>query len=323
MNSAMCAGSGGKVYLFGGYNVNNDPAELERLNDAWVLDLSVPSWAEVSVTPGTEPAGTSIAESLAVAKVRRAGHSMVCTGDSLLVFGGQSMSGGVAQRHNDLWKLTLATSTWQQLTQTSGTLPPPRSGHSAVWNPDTQSMLVYAGANSVTNLNDLWSYSLTANVFTQLTPTGGPQGERWEHAALWNPVDNTMFITAGFRTNVPGTPGVLLGNDLWSYDPQANTWTELIPQGSPNAPAGRRQTSLVWNTAAQAALLFAGHTGGVTQQFLDDLWEYKAGSWTQLVPASSPPARGWHLGAWASTQVMIVFGGYDGSYLVDTWQYTP
>ncbi|CAE7355379.1 Lztr1 [Symbiodinium natans] len=299
-------GSGGKVYLFGGYNHNNNPEDLDRMNDAWVLDLSVPGWAEVSVTPGTEP-------------VRREGHSMVCTGDSLLVFGGQSMSGGVFQRHNDLWKLTLATSTWQQLTQTSGTLPPPRSGHSAVWNPDTQSMLVYAGADGSTRLSDLWSYSLTTNVFTQLTPTGGPLGDRWEHAALWNPVDNTMLITAGFRMNVPGTPGTPLGNDLWSYDPQANTWTELIPQGSPNAPSGRRVTSLVWNTATQAALLFAGHDG----QFLDDLWEYKAGTWTQLVPASSPPARGFHLGAWTSTQVMIVFGGYDGSYLVDTWQYTP
>ena len=229
----------------------------------------------------------------------RAHRQMVCTGDSLLVFGGQSKIGGTSQGHNDLWKLTLATSTWEQLTP-SGTLPPARSQHSAVWNPDTQSMLVYGGADS-TFLGDLWSYSLTANSWTQLTPTGGPLGTRDEHTALWNPVDNTMLLTGGTRRHASLPPAGSEGNDLWSYDPQANTWTELIPQGSPNAPAGRRQTSLVWNTAAQAALLFAGNMG--SPSVLNDLWEYKAASnWTQLVPATSPPARHDHQAVWASTQ---------------------
>ena len=257
---------------------------------------------------------------------------MVCTGDSLLVFGGKTPDN---VQQNDLWKLTLANSTWEKL-MPSGTLPPTRFLHTAVWNPDGQTMLVYAGH---WDLDDLWSYNLTSNSWTQLL--SDPLGSRYDHVAVWNPVDKIMLVSGGSRRTPAGNVDWFRSNDLMSYDPATNTWKELIPHGTLTAPQGRHRACAVWNTAAQAMVLFGGSNGSN----LNDTWEYKAGSnWTELVPTASPSTRRAQQCAWASTQatggvklsstivrflqidsskVMVVFSGYGSDYLADTWQYAP
>ena len=46
---------------------------------------------------------------------------------------------------------------WTKLSTTGG--PSARSGHSAVWCPDLNAMLVFGGYNGNYRLNDVWSWS--------------------------------------------------------------------------------------------------------------------------------------------------------------------
>jgi N-acetylneuraminic acid mutarotase len=45
-------------------------------------------------------------------------------------------------------------------------------------------------------------------------------------------------------------------------------------------------------------------------------------SWTAVTTTGAPAARSSHTAVWTGSE-MIVWGGYNGSYLNDTFSYTP
>ncbi len=88
--------------------------------DTWRLSLSGNSpnvWTELNDGSGIAPSG-------------RNGHSLVLTNnDTLLVFGG--MTNAANAYLNELWEFNLTTSTWRQISFSSG--PEARVGHVAAF----------------------------------------------------------------------------------------------------------------------------------------------------------------------------------------------
>jgi hypothetical protein len=111
------------------------------------------------------------------------------------------------------------------------------------------------------------------------------------------------------------TASAVLG-DTWTR--HGSSWTQQHPASSPSARTG---AALVYDQATGQLLLFGGSSrpffgGG----FFGDTWVWTGATWTQLHPATSPPAR--HNADMvfdAASHEVILFGGYDGSYLGDTW----
>src|SRR5262249_5332902 len=115
-------------------------------------------------------------------------HSAVydAANNRMIVFGGGL--GSTSPCANDVWVLTDANGksgvpAWVQLSP-SGSSPAPRGHHGAVYDPNTNSMIVYGGHNCFsTDFSDVWVLS-NANglggtpVWTQLSPTGGGPGTR-------------------------------------------------------------------------------------------------------------------------------------------------
>lgn len=111
-------------------------------------------------------------------------------GNRMLVFGGSGPSGSGLL--NDLWSYQAASNSWTQLTP-SGTPPPARFGHTAVWDAAGNRMLVFGGCCFFENefdpgsyFNDLWSYDASSNSWVQLTQSGSPPPARYEHTAVWD-----------------------------------------------------------------------------------------------------------------------------------------
>src|SRR5439155_1232205 len=126
--------------------------------------------------------------------------------DRMVVFGG--FDGGF---HNDTWALSLAgTPAWSALAP-SGTPPSGRYGHTAVYDPVRDRMLVFGGNDYDGGyVNDVRVLSLAGSpVWSVLAPAGTPPSGRYEHSVIYDPVRDQMLVFGGI-----GNGGPL--NDVWA-----------------------------------------------------------------------------------------------------------
>lgn len=110
--------------------------------------------------------------------------------------------------------------------------------------------------------------------------------------------------------------------DTWELDDR--TWTQAAPVNSPSAREGH---VMVFDTLNGRTLLFGGGASSSAASRNDETWAWDGVDWTQLTPATSPPARANAAAAFdESTNTMFLFGGVSatgtfGSTLQDTWSF--
>jgi hypothetical protein len=99
---------------------------------------------------------------------------------------------------------------------------------------------------------------------------------------------------------------------------QDGAWVKETPAQSPTPRTG---AALVYDAATGQLLLFGGSSKiGTAGGYFGDTWVWDGSTWTQLHPATSPPAR--HNADMiydAADEDVVLFGGYGGHYLGDTW----
>jgi N-acetylneuraminic acid mutarotase len=143
---------------------------------------------------------------------------------------------------------------------------------------------------------------------------------REEHTAVWDPVRHQMLIYGGTRSG-------RVVDDLWSYRPATDTWTELQPDSQ--WPAARFRHAATWDATLGRMVVSAGYSGGLPGRYLDDLWSYDpaTGNWQQLaMNGPRPTERARHsLLADPRSGRLLLFGGFAGGidYLADLWSYDP
>lgn len=219
---------------------------------------------------------------------------------------------------------------WTQLSPTGGP-PDARTGHSAVYDPATNRMIVFAGNQGNVRLADLWVLSnangleATTPTWTQLAPTGAPL-QRLEHSAVYDAASNRMVVFGGFDD-------AGLHDDVWvlsnanGVEATTPTWTQLFPTGGPPSP--RFKHSAVYDPATNRMVVFGGGRGSSTGDF-NDIWvlsnangvEATTPTWTQLFPTGGPASlREAHSAVYdPATNRMTVFGGATHQGLAnDVW----
>jgi len=126
-----------RMIMFGGYK-----GDYSCVNDTWGLSLAgTPTWTQLA------PAGTP--------PTPRGRHSAIFdpVQDRMVVFGAYDCDYVYL---NDSWALSLAgTPAWTLLSPT-GTIPSGRSGHSAIYDPVRDRMVLFGGGGN-TQTNDVWS----------------------------------------------------------------------------------------------------------------------------------------------------------------------
>ena len=190
-------------------------------------------------------------------------------------------------------------------------------GHSMAYLECDRRALLFGGYAAG---NDLWAFDSEAANWARVRPAGAQPPSRSEASFVYDPVHKRAYLFGGLGD------GMLA--DLWSYDPAANTWTELSPAGP--LPTPRIAASLV--AFGGKLVLFGGKTavgppparGGPYEGVLGDTWVYDPDSnaWTQLDIPGPPPRAHAAMAYHAPTRQAILFGGYgaDG-YLGDTWAF--
>jgi hypothetical protein len=159
--------------------------------DAWSLSLAdPPTW---SMIPASGPGS-------------RWNHSAIYdpVRDQMVVYGGYGSNGPL----DDTWALRRYGGIWLWSAVSPGAFRPlARDGHSAVYDPARNRMVVFGGATTnaqgvLVPLADTWTLSLAgAPSWTSLQPAGSPPAEGQGHAAIWDPARDRMVV---YR------------NDLWT-----------------------------------------------------------------------------------------------------------
>jgi fructose-specific component phosphotransferase system IIB-like protein len=286
-------------------------------NDVWAAQNVIPSssatqenlqWIRVSVS-GKQP-------------TNRFGQSAVYnqTTNRMIAFGGGTGFPGPCI--NELWVITHLNGVggspgWTKMAPT-GTLPPVREGHTAVYDPNTNKMIVFGGTDCNGNYyNDLWILSnadgsTATPSWAEVTPIGTPPSARSQATAIYDSVNNVMTLYAG------GTTSTNVLGDVWTLT-NANgvtgtpTWTQISPTGT--APAARVGHSATYDSANNRMTIFGG--GNNHGKVLNDGWILTnanniggAPAWIQATFTDTAPNRESHEAMYDPVSGdMVIFGG--------------
>lgn len=196
-----------------------------------------------------------------------------------------------------------------------GEQPAPRTD-ATILDDSPGSFLLFGGL-AESPRNDLWSYSLYHNTWTELNPSGPRPPERFGHAVFNDIVARIMFVFGG-----QGLDSTVL-NDVWGYDYRRNRWIEFTPEGPAPAP---RYGHIAIDDFRFGRIISHGITDSGE---VDDTWKYSGSGWTEISPAAvRPPARGFASAGVDITDLttkMFLFGGCAPNFglcpLGDFWSF--
>jgi hypothetical protein len=296
---------------------------------------AAPRWQRIATT-GPAPSG-------------RYHHALAATGDSVVLFGGESKGRALG----DTWVFDLTRGRWRQLA-IDGESPPPRWGLAMAARRDG-TIVLFGGQSEHGFLGDSWTLDLATRRWTRIA-AGGPKA-RYGAASALDPVAQTLLVSHGFTDNgrfddtwrigAPPTQlatvnplpeprclvrgGVIRGGfyifggqstptpflgDLWRLDLATGRWRELTP--------ARRPSPRNLYAAAVVGRRWILHGGLTAKGVTGELWSYGtvSGRFARLSqPRRRPGARQAHY-AVATRTGIVVFGGLstDGAELADTWR---
>ncbi len=236
-----------------------------------ILVLSVPgsialaqTWSELHPGNGTAPLP------------RRSSSAIYDPVDHrMVIFGGRAQPFDA----NDIWAFDLASNSWEDLTPVSGPAPGGRFEADVIYDPVGHKVIVYNGQGIFTFYNDVWSFDLTSNTWTELTPTAPLPNFRYGSGVVFDPVARDLVSFAGFTSQ-----GRF--NDTWRFNVDSIQWTDVSPTTDP----GRRCLhAAAYDSHEQKMLIYGGQRTGP----LDDLWEldFDTNQWTELTPTAHPDGR--------------------------------
>jgi len=175
---------------------------------------------------------------------------------------------------------------WLQLEP--GPAPDAREDHTWTVDPAARVAYLFGGRNGERVRGDLWAFDLATDAWRQVRPPGDVPPPRFGHEAVW--VDGLgVVIWAG---QVGPTS---FHDDLWTYDPSANRWTQL-PNG------GARPIARYGSCAAIGpdGRLWISH--GFTEdgtRFADTrAYDFDAGTWSDETPDGRLPVNRCLHGCW-------------------------
>ena len=251
-----------RMVIFGGEVVPGG-----TLNDVWVLTNANgtggdPQW--VQLTPSGGPPSP-----------RENATGVYDTANNrMTIFGGDSAQGELG----DVWVLTNANGTetispsWIQLFPSTQITP--RTDHTAVYDVNSNRMIVFGGGDASSLFNDVWVLTNANGMggdpeWVELAPDGTPPSPRISLAAAYDPTTNRMVVFGG-------SDGSSTLNDTWvlananGAGTDTATWVALAPGGT--LPTPRTQFAATYSVSTNRLSIFAGDNSPGCCTLLNDVW---------------------------------------------------
>ncbi len=287
----------GVVVLFGGYSGGGYNSGY--LADTW--EYKAGTWQQVTVSSAPLPR-------------EGAGFDYDPNLGEFLLFGGYGCATSACSSlayWGDTWAFNDKTNTWTQLSPSNS--PVARSDVGMTYDTALGETVLYGGTDSSHTFGDTWQYS--GGNWNPISTTGGIPA-RADMGMVYDAHDGYLLVFGGCCSST-GPYG-----DTWYLS--GSSWTQVTPFPS---PAARDGLAMAYDPAGGFVALFSGINSWTSPSIIyGDTWEYASGTWTQLSPTSSPPAR------YDSGMVYdsgdgytALFGGVNSNYqnVQDTWAFPP
>jgi hypothetical protein len=158
-------------------------------------------------------------------------------------------------------------------------------------------------------------------------------GSTWTTQSLTNPPPSRAYTSMAFDSfhvrlvmfgGMVGTTTVL--GDTWTWDGSSTSWTQV--SCSVGCPAARDVAGMAYDSDQHVVIMFGGQTSVTGNGSpIADTWQFDAGTgtWTNRLPANSPPASGFVSMVYDSVRrVMVAVAPgwpyvWEYDYVQNTW----
>ena len=219
----------------------------------------------------------------------------------MIVWGG-CISGACDQVLSSGGKYNPGTDSWTATSTNNA--PAARTYHAAVWT--GSEMIVWGGGDSFSFLNTGGRYNPSTDSWTATNTIDAPAARQFPtngQAAVWT--DSEMIVWGGWD----GSTALNTGG---RYNPSTDSWNATSTTG---APAARQIQSTVWDDSDSEMIVWGGDSCSLGC-YLNTGGRYDPGTdtWLATSTVNAPIARRAARAVWTGRE-MIVWGGYDGSYV--------
>lgn len=237
--------------------------------------------------------------------------------DRMVIFGGQDGTDNPLNKPHVL-DLSSRNNEWQTLDLPNPSFNTRLLGHSGIYDPVAQRMIIYGGVASPDwiDRDDIWALDLTLGQesWTEIVPPGNEPSARFLHSAVYDSQENRMIIFGGINDYYL--------NDTWALDltEGEESWTRLETTGE--IPAVNWGHKAIYDSKRHQMIVMGGlnDTRDVYALNLDTL------VWTKMDPLTeNPPAQNDHNFLYDAERdrAILLSGNLDGPrsddlyYLVD------
>lgn len=194
-----------RIILFGGYRVVTDTA----FDDTWAYDFNSNTWTEMK--PSASPPAWNYDPIAYDAE-----------SDRVILFG--------VNYHNkdaSVWAYDYNTNTWQQMPSGPGKNPGYLESASMTYDTQSDRIILYGGAVSMGELalDKTWAYDYNTNTWTEMEPVMNPGPLEWSGMTYSSAADLVILFGGMADTSFQRMSG-----KTWTYDFDANTWSEVTPR---------------------------------------------------------------------------------------------
>ncbi len=249
---------------------------------------------------------------------QRGYHSLLydSNADTVLLFGGEPNEG---EFWDDAWSYKTSTNTWAPLS------PIFKANFATDYDSKADRVVFYASLTmsgpAYHKMRETYVYDPNNDKLEKVSPKETPFGYLGSQLVYDSKADRfILFGGYDFRKD-------LLLDETWSYDLNANTWTDRKPA---QKPPGRNFHSMIYIPTIDRVLLFGGDTAstGVNPHDTDSwLYDYNRNSWKLLKTPNGPPVRYYSSMVYVSSiDRVLMYGGESaagGGILGDFWSFNP
>jgi formylglycine-generating enzyme required for sulfatase activity len=303
-HSAVWDAQSKRMIVFGGWTTTNS-------SELWMLTPAGANWTWKQYTLSGGPSA-------------RNGHSAVWddTGKRMIVFGGHD-----GEDRNDVWILYNDGGIWKWArVAPEGAAPPVRSSHSAVFDREDRSMIVFGGIRGFDALGDVWILSETDSVWrwSGVQVTGSAPDDTFGHSAVWDPAGRRMIVFGGALSY--GWGEWYTHDRIWVFAAAGDSWSWSEVAPASGSPGTRMNHSAVWDAAGKRMVVFGGRDGSSWwSDDRNDFWLLSATddgwNWIRTEPSGYVPAtRNNHSAVWDAAQGRML--AFSGTGSADLWAMT-
>ncbi|MHA2312593.1 MAG: Kelch repeat-containing protein [Candidatus Thorarchaeota archaeon] len=241
--------------------------------------------------------------------------------DQVIIFGGYGDTQfQPSSLRFDTWSYDLLSNNFTE--QTVPNHPPATEGAAMVYDSESDKVVLYTGIRyNGAGPRETWVYDYNKNSWNLMNPLESPFNERWGHSLAYDSESDRIILFGGRDSSQdPWRVDYVWFDDTWSYDLEANTWTKMNPQISPESRTNHR---MAYDEESDRVILFGGQSENPDE--LSDAWayDYNTDTWEVLDVSESPSVRFRHSMTYdREADRVVLVGGYDlESRLNDTWTF--